>query len=121
MDAPKITVIYDGGCRFCEASVKWLALKLDYVALPFQSLDLELFGVTRAECEKEVIAITDGEIYRGAGAVEYLLGARGNRVVSWIVRASGEFGSSGYKWVAGHRNSFAVKLATKVLERLNAR
>jgi predicted DCC family thiol-disulfide oxidoreductase YuxK len=121
MDASKITVIYDGECRFCKASVDWLSLKLDYFALPFQSLDFESFGLTREECLREVVAIDNGVIYRGAGAVTYLLGMRGNRMASWIVRESGGFGRRGYKWVAGHRNSFMVKVATKVLEKLSAR
>ena len=113
-----ITIIYDGSCRFCKASVDWLGLKLEFDALPFQSSDIESFGLTREECAKEVIAIADGVIYRGAGAVGYLLGVRGNRVGrgSWVVRVSGGVGRSGYRWVAGHRNSFVVKVATRVLE-----
>ena len=111
-----ITVIYDGNCRFCKASVDWLALKLEFDALPFQKSDPESFGLTREECAKEVIAFAVGVIYRGAGAVGYLLGARGNRVGAWVVWVSGGVGRSGYRWVAGHRNSFVVKVATRVLE-----
>ena len=95
-----ITVIYDGNCRFCKASVDWLGLKLVFDALPFQSSDLESFGLTREESTREAIAIADGVIYRGAGAVGYLLGARGNEVGAWVVRVSGGVGRSGYRWVA---------------------
>jgi predicted DCC family thiol-disulfide oxidoreductase YuxK len=114
---PPITVIYDGECRFCKASIKWLALKLDFVAHPFQSTDLAPFNLTRDECAKEVIAILDGTTVRGAAAVAALLRARGNRVLATTIAGSGFIGRASYRWVAAHRNSSLIKFVTNQLER----
>ena len=112
-----ITVIFDGECRFCKASIDWLALKLDFVAYPFQSADLAHFNLTRDECAKEVIAILDGTTVRGAAAVAALLRARGDRVLATAISASGFIGRSGYRWIATHRNSSLIKFSTYLLER----
>ena len=112
-----ITVIYDGECRFCNESVNWLALKLEFKALSFQSANLESFDLTRQECAKEVIAIINEKTYRGADAVANLLRARGNRALASTISASGFIGRSGYRWIASHRGSFLVKGLTKILER----
>ena len=117
MKNDSITVIYDGECRFCIASVNWLVPKLEFKALPFQTTDLESFDLTREECAKEVIAIVDGETYRGAAAVAILLHARGNRVLASLIRASGFIGKFSYRWIASHRGSCLVKVLTKILER----
>jgi predicted DCC family thiol-disulfide oxidoreductase YuxK len=111
------TVIYDGDCRLCQASVNWLRLKLDIAAEPFQRANLERFGLTREECAKEVIVHTTQSTYRGATAVAYLLRARGNRLASLLITASGPLGRYGYHWVATHRNSLAITLLTRLLER----
>jgi predicted DCC family thiol-disulfide oxidoreductase YuxK len=111
------TVIYDGDCRLCQASVNWLRHKLDIAAEPFQRARLERFGLTREECAKEVIVCTDKGTYRGAAAVAYLLRARGNRLTSLVVTASGPLGRFGYHWVATHRNSPPIKFLTRILER----
>lgn len=118
----KITVIYDGECRFCKASINWLALKLDFTAHPFQSSDLAPFNLTREECSKEVIAIETGKTFRGSAAISILLRARGNRVLAALIAASGFIGRSSYRWIATHRNSALIKFATYLLERtLNKR
>jgi predicted DCC family thiol-disulfide oxidoreductase YuxK len=111
------TVIYDGDCRLCQASVNWLRLKLVIAAEPFQRAHLERFGVTRDECAKEVVVYTTKVTYRGAAAVAYLLRARGNRLASIVITASGPLGRFGYHWVATHRNSPPIKLLTRLLER----
>jgi predicted DCC family thiol-disulfide oxidoreductase YuxK len=111
------TVIYDGDCRLCQASVDWLQLKLDIAAEPFQRAHLERFGLTREECAKEVIVHTSKATYRGAAAVAYLLRARGNLLASLVITASGPLGRFGYHWVATHRNSPPIKLLTRILER----
>jgi predicted DCC family thiol-disulfide oxidoreductase YuxK len=113
----QITVIYDGECRFCLASVNWLALKLEFKALPFQRADLVSFHITREECAKEVIAILDVTTYRGAEAVAALLRARGNRQMARTISLSGFLGRACYHWVATHRNSTLIKFATYLLER----
>jgi predicted DCC family thiol-disulfide oxidoreductase YuxK len=112
-----ITVIYDGECRFCRASVNWLALDLEFKSLPFQSADLAPFNLTRAECAKEVIAIQSGEVFRGAEAITLLLRARGNRFPAAFIAASGPIGRASYRWVATHRNSGLIKFSTLLLER----
>ena len=114
---PIATVIFDGECRFCIASLNWLRLKADINAHPFQQADLASFGLTRPECEKEVIALIDGKVYGGAQAVAQLLALRGNRGLSRYVRASGKLGDLGYHWVATHRNSLPIKVLTVLLER----
>jgi predicted DCC family thiol-disulfide oxidoreductase YuxK len=113
----QITVIYDGECRFCQASIDWLVLKLDFAAHPFQSADLASFNLTRDECAKEVIAIHSGKIFRGSEAITALLRARGNRFPAAFIAASGPIGRASYRWVATHRNSALIKFTTLVLER----
>lgn len=117
MSLYEATLIYDGDCRLCQASVDWLRLKLDIAAVPFQRANLERFGLTREECVKEVIVHTGSATYRGAAAVAYLLRARGNGFASFLVTASGPLGRAGYHWVATHRNSRVIKLLTRFLER----
>ena len=117
MKNDSITVIYDGECRFCIASVNWLALRLEFDAHAFQSTDLSWFNFTREECAKEVIAIVDGETHRGAAAVAILLHARGNLVLASLIRSSGFIGKFSYRWIASHRSSLLVKVLTKILER----
>jgi predicted DCC family thiol-disulfide oxidoreductase YuxK len=111
------TVIYDGDCRLCQASVNWLRIKLDIAAEPFQRAHLERFGLTREECAKEVIVYTTKATHRGAAAVAYLLSARGNRLTAIVITASGPLGRFGYRWVATHRNSAPITLLTRILER----
>ena len=117
MSLDEATVIYDGDCRLCQASVNWLRLKLVIAAEPFQRAHLERFGVTRDECAKEVVVYTTKVTYRGAAAVAYLLRARGNHLASIVITASGPLGRFGYRWVATHRNSLAITLLTRILER----
>jgi predicted DCC family thiol-disulfide oxidoreductase YuxK len=115
---PIATVIFDGECRFCIASLNWLCLKANLNAHPFQQADLASFGLTLPECEKEVIAIIHGTTYRGASAIAHLLALRGNRNLARLITASGKLGQSAYHWVATHRNSLVIKALTLILERL---
>lgn len=111
------TVIFDGECRFCIASLNWLRLKADINAHPFQEADLTAHGLTRAECEKEVIAIINGTTYRAASAIAQLLALRGNGNLSRLITVSGKLADTNYHWVATHRNSLVIKALTLILER----
>ena len=114
-----ITVIFDGECEFCRQSVTWIQRKLQITALPFQTADLSAFSLTREQCAKQVYVISNGTTYGGAAAIAFLLKSRGNRFQSTIIKASGPIGRAGYRWIASHRKSLPVKIATKVLTFLN--
>ena len=115
----QITVIFDGQCEFCQQSVTWIQRKLAIAALPFQTSDLSSFNLTREQCAKQVYVISQGVTYGGAAAIAFLLKRRGNRIQSGLIKASGPIGRAAYRWIASHRNSWLVKLATKVLTFLN--
>jgi predicted DCC family thiol-disulfide oxidoreductase YuxK len=113
----EIVVLTDGECGFCEATLGWMRKKLVVDATPFQKADLAKYGLTYEECSKALHVVFAGKVYVGSDAIAYLLGRRGNYVLGFIVRASGPLGRFGYKWVAGHRNSWIIRFATKVIER----
>jgi len=117
----QITVIFDGQCQFCQQSVSWIQRKLAITALPFQTSDLSSFNLTREQCAKQVYVISAGITYGGAAAIAFLLKRRGNRIQSGLITAAGPIGRAGYRWVASHRNSIPVKLATRVLQYLNGK
>lgn len=112
-----ITVLTDGECRFCEATMAWVEKKLAVDAIAFQKADLSAYGLTLEECSKAVHVLHAHKVYVGPDAIAYLLGRRGNYILGFIVRASGPLGRLGYKWVAGHRNTWIIKLATRLIER----
>jgi predicted DCC family thiol-disulfide oxidoreductase YuxK len=115
----QITVIFDGECEFCRQAITWIQGKVQITALPFQTADLAPFNLTREQCAKQVYVISDGTTYGGAAAIAFLLKSRGNTIQSTIIRASGPVGRSAYRWIASHRKSWPVKIATKVLTFLN--
>jgi predicted DCC family thiol-disulfide oxidoreductase YuxK len=116
----QITVIFDGQCHFCQQSVTWIARKLTVTALPFHTTDLIPFNLTKEQCAKQVYVISDGVTYGGAAAIAFLLKRRGNRIQSGLITASGPIGRAGYRWIASHRNSWPVKVATRFLTKLNS-
>ena len=111
----QLVVIYDGKCELCNNSINWLRKKIDFKALDFHSADLAQFGLTLEQCSREVFVVTGTQQFSGAGAVAYLLKRRGNRVLSILITLSGPIGRSGYRWVAGNRNSAPVKLLSYLL------
>ena len=117
----QLTVIFDGQCHFCQQSVTWIARKLTVTALPFQTSDLALFNLSKEQCAKQVYVISDGVTYGGAAAIAFLLKRRGNKIQSGLITASGPIGRTGYRWIASHRNSIPVKLATRLLQYLNGK
>jgi predicted DCC family thiol-disulfide oxidoreductase YuxK len=115
----QITVIFDGQCEFCQQSVTWIQRKLAITALPFQTSDLSAHNLTREQCAKQVYVIAEGVTYGGAAAIAFLLKRRGNKIQSGLIKASGPMGRAGYRWIASHRNSSLVNIATRILTYLN--
>jgi predicted DCC family thiol-disulfide oxidoreductase YuxK len=116
----QITIIFDGQCHFCQQSVTWISRKLTITALPFQTSDLTPFNLSKEQCAKQVYVVSDGMTYGGAAAIAFLLKRRGNRIQSGLITASGPIGRAGYRWIASHRNSWPVKVATRFLNKLNS-
>ena len=114
-----ITVIFDGDCEFCQQSITWIQRKLVVEAIAFQTADLQPFNLTKEQCAKQVYVITNSEVYGGADAIRYLLKKRGNKVSAFLLGTTGDIGRAGYRWVASHRNSLLIKLATRILTQLN--
>ena len=116
----QITVIFDGQCHFCQQSVTWIARKLTITALPFQTSELAPFNLTKAQCAKQVYVVSQGVTYGGADAIAHLMKERGNRLLWLSIKISGPLGRASYRWIAAHRNSLPVKIATKILIKLNS-
>jgi predicted DCC family thiol-disulfide oxidoreductase YuxK len=117
----QITVIFDGQCEFCQQSVTWIQRKLEVTALPFQTADLSSFNLTHEQCAKQVYVISQGVTYGGADAIAYLLKQRGNSLLWLSIKISGPLGRAAYRWIAAHRNSIPVKLASRILQYLNGK
>ena len=115
----QITVIFDGQCHFCQQSVTWISHKLTITALPFQTSDLAPFNLSKEQCAKQVYVVSQGVTYGGAAAIAFLMKQRGNRLLWLSIKISGPLGRAGYRWIAAHRNSLPVKVATKILTKLN--
>ena len=116
MGAHVIKVIYDGQCQLCQNSISWVSKKLVITALDFHSTDLAQFRLSTEQCSREVFVITEGKRYSGAQAVAFLLKVRGNTVLATLLTLSGPVGRAGYRWVACNRNSWPVKVLSRILE-----
>lgn len=112
-----ITVIYDGQCRLCRASIEWLQMRSAITALSFYEIDPKSYNLTLDECQRQVIAIQGEQKFKGAAAVAFLLDHCGNSATARFIRATGPLGRLGYRWVSTHRNSLPVKALTRILER----
>jgi predicted DCC family thiol-disulfide oxidoreductase YuxK len=115
----QITVIFDGECEFCKQSVTWIARKLEITAIPFQTADLSSFNLSREQCAKQVFVVSEGKTYGGSDAIAYLVKQRGNTFLYLSIKATGPIARIVYKWIATHRNSWPIKLATKIMAYLN--
>ena len=113
-----ITVIYDRQCQLCQNSINWLGKKLKFEAIGYQVALLEKFGLTLAQCEKQVYAVVGEKKYGGVAAVIFLLNARGNRISAFLLKLSGPIGNFGYRWIAKNRQSFLVKGLSKFIEKI---
>jgi predicted DCC family thiol-disulfide oxidoreductase YuxK len=114
-----ITVIFDGDCEFCQQSITWIQRKLVVDAIAFQTADLQPFNLTKEKCAKQVYVVSDSITYAGADAIRYLLKKRGNKVSAFLLGATGNVGRAGYRWIASHRSSWVIRVATRVLSLLN--
>jgi predicted DCC family thiol-disulfide oxidoreductase YuxK len=115
----QITVIFDGDCEFCKQSVNWIQGKLEITAIPFQTSDLTPFNLTREKCAQQVYVISAGHTYGGSDGIAYLLKQRGNTFLYLSIKATGPVARIVYKWIATHRNSWPINLATRLLTFLN--
>ncbi|MCQ9353123.1 DUF393 domain-containing protein [Corynebacterium sp. 153RC1] len=70
----KPTLLFDGDCGFCSASVEWLKRKVEFEAVPFQFSECQEFGISETEMNSQVWLIEDDEKYGGAVAFARLLG-----------------------------------------------
>ena len=111
-----ITVIYDGQCQLCQNSINWLSKKLKFEALGYQVAPVEQFGLTLAQCEKQVYAVEGEKKFDGVSAVIFLLNARGNRIAAFLLKSSGPLGNFAYKMIAANRRSVFVKVLSKLIE-----
>ena len=115
----EIVVTYDGLCEFCDQFLQWIRRRLNVNAIAFQEADLQPFNLTREQCAKQLYVLSDSHTYAGADAISYLLNQRGNKVSAILLRPRGSLGRAGYRWVASHRSSWVIKVATRVLHLLN--
>ena len=114
-----ITVIYDGQCQLCQNSINWLSKKLIFEAIGYQVAQLEKYGLSLAECEKQVYVVSEGKKYGGVAAVIFLLNARGNRIAALLLKVSGPLGNFAYKLIAANRRSIFVRALSKLLKKLS--
>ena len=113
-----ITVIYDGQCQLCQNSINWLGKKLTVEAVGYQVAQLEKYGLSLAECEKQVYAVSQGKKYGGVAAVIFLLSSRGNHIAALLLKVSGPLGNFAYKLIAANRASSLVRALSKLIEKL---
>ena len=102
----------------CQNSINWLGKKLKFEALGYQVAPLEKFGLTLAQCEKQVYAVVDEKKYGGVAAVIFLLNARGNRISAFLLKLSGPLGRFGYRWISKNRQFVLVRALSKFIEKI---
>lgn len=105
--------IFDGDCGFCRASVRF-AERLDAQCSfrSFQSISEFPPGVTREQCQEEVVFVQhSGEIYGGAAAVAQILRVTRFSWVGSIIDAPVVLPHAErvYAWVARHRSRIPVR------------
>jgi predicted DCC family thiol-disulfide oxidoreductase YuxK len=104
------TMIYDGDCAICARLARFTARRLrpDAEIRASQTLDLEAYGVTAAECAEALQFVTaDGRVYAAQDAVaRMLLVSRPVwRPAGAVLRLPGVNALAGvvYRWVARNR------------------
>jgi predicted DCC family thiol-disulfide oxidoreductase YuxK len=73
------TLVFDGDCRFCTSSARWLQRRLpdEVSVVPWQRADLEALGVTADEARAAVQWVGPAGRASGAAAVGRALEAAG--------------------------------------------
>lgn len=69
-------LIYEGDCGFCNRCVRFISRRLPSRAQtkPWQRVDLDALGITRARARYEVLWVaSDGKVHGGAQAIAHLL------------------------------------------------
>jgi predicted DCC family thiol-disulfide oxidoreductase YuxK len=104
------TFLFDGDCAFCSSCARWIERHLPRQPhlLPWQFADLELLGVTAAECSAAVQWIDVDDRAAGADAIgRLLLFQRGPwRVAGRALLLPGvvPIARVVYRWVSRHRD-----------------
>ena len=113
----EITVIYDGQCQLCRNAISWVGKKLEINGLDFHTADLSAFKVSSEQCSQEVFVFYNQNQWSGAAAVAFLLKKRGNKIAGVVITFLGPISRFGYRWVASNRNTFPVKVLSRLLAR----
>ncbi len=107
------TLIYDGDCEFCRRQVDRVEgwdRNGRIQPIPFQSADLERYGVDRSAAEEAMHLITPrGEVFRGAEAArEVLRRLPGLRWAAAVFAIPGvpAIAERVYRWIARRRHRF---------------
>ena len=108
-DAPLL--VFDGDCAFCTRAVGRLESLLPRFpsASPWQWLDLDAIGLTRADVDQYAWVITPTRRYPGHLALSALLRMQhgfGWRLAGWLVATPpvSWVAAIGYRWVAANRH-----------------
>lgn len=75
-------LVFDGDCGFCTSSARWIERRLpsDVAVEPWQSLDLDVLGLTAADVTAAAWWLEpDGRRHRGHAAIGRALIAAGGR------------------------------------------
>ncbi|MCB0981404.1 MAG: DUF393 domain-containing protein [Acidimicrobiaceae bacterium] len=112
MPAPTLPVlVFDGDCAFCSSSVRFAQRWIRRMppVVPYQQMDLEVLGLTPAQCETAVQYVArDHRVYAAEDGVSALLLAagRGWWLLGALMRVPGIHWLSGvvYRWVARNRH-----------------
>lgn len=110
VEQPVPVLIFDGDCGFCTTSARWAERRFDIEHVePWQSLDLEAFGITSQECERAAQYVRrDGRVFAGELAFAEALIEHGGRWgrVGRLMRAPGvrQLGGVVYRLIARNRH-----------------
>jgi predicted DCC family thiol-disulfide oxidoreductase YuxK len=115
MSMNEVIVIYDRQCDLCRNAVAWVSKKLVIDAIDFHTGELSRYSLSKEQCAREVFVICGNERWSGAGAVAFLLKARGNKFGAAVIAGLGPISRFGYRWVASNRSSWPVKILSRLL------